>query len=195
MKRREKWRLPFRLASGIIGGVNAIPPMPTAPAKPLVYLETSFISYLTAPVSSDEAVARRQAATHKWWEEERPKCDVFISDVVVEESKQGNRDRAKARLDVLERIRVVLESDESRALTQVLLAAHALPPNSSTDAAHISIAAVHHADIVLTWNCRHIANPVTLPLTAVTLNNSGYRCPALATPMQLLEARNERPHS
>lgn len=187
--------MPFRLASGIIGGVNAIPHMPTAPAKPLVYLETSFISYLTAPVSSDEAVARRQAATHKWWEEERPKCDVFISDVVVEESKQGNRDRAKARLDVLERIRVVLESDESRALTQVLLAAHALPPNSSTDAAHISIAAVHHADIVLTWNCRHIANPVTLPLTAVTLNNSGYRCPALATPMQLLEARNERPHS
>ena len=161
--------------------------------KPLVYLETSFISYLTAPVSSDEAVARRQAATHKWWEEERRKCDVFISDVVLKEARKGNPDRAKARLELLEGIPVVAESAESMALTQVLLAAHALPQNSTTDAAHISIAAIHRADIVLTWNCRHIANPVTLPLTAVTLNNAGYRCPALATPLQLLEARNERP--
>ena len=167
--------------------------MPTAPAKPLVYLETSFISYLTAPFSADEKIARDQVASRRWWDEESPKFDLMVSDLVIEEARKGNSERVKARMSILETLRLVSESDESMALTQALLAAHALPQNSSTDAAHISIAAVHRADIVLTWNCRHIANPVTLPLTAITIHAAGYRCPALATPMQLLEVRNEEP--
>jgi hypothetical protein len=167
--------------------------MPTAPAKPLVYLETSFISYLAAPVSSDEMVARRQAATHKWWEEERPKYEVFISDIVAREAGQGNPERAKARLEIIKDIRVVVESSEVGRLTRLLLEAHALPQNSTTDASHIAIASIHRADIVLTWNCRHIANPVTLPKTVETIAMAGHHCPALATPAQLLEARNERP--
>lgn len=165
--------------------------MPHKPKKPLVYLETSFISYLTAPFSSDEKLARDQVATRRWWDEEAAKSSVFISNVVVEEAKKGNIARAKQRLDFLGKLRVVQETEETRTLTQVLLSAHALPQNSTTDAAHIAIAAVHHADIVLTWNCRHIANPVTLPLTAVALHLAGYRCPALATPAQLLEAHDD----
>jgi len=56
--------------------------MPARPAKPLVYLETSFISYLTARVSSDEKTARWQAATRLWWEQVAPACDLFVSDTV-----------------------------------------------------------------------------------------------------------------
>jgi len=30
---------------------------------------------------------------------------------------------------------------------------------AAVDAAHIAIASVHEMDFLLTWNCRHIANP------------------------------------
>lgn len=187
----KKKRLSFRRASGIICDVNAILPMPRSPAKPLVYLETSFISYLTAPVSSDEAVARRQAATHKWWEEERPKCDVMVSFEVWREISDGNREKAMARKAILRDIPSVPSTAEASRLSALLMEAHALPLNSLTDALHIALAAVYGADILLTWNCRHIANPITLPKTVETIAFAGYRCPALATPVQLLEARNE----
>lgn len=165
--------------------------MPSKPAKPLVYLETSFVSYLTAPFSADEKIAREQLATRRWLEEEGPKCELIVSDIVVQEAGRGNPDQAKLRLAFLEKVRTVPETPQVQTLTKLLLDAHALPPNSVTDASHIAIAAVHGADIVLTWNCRHIANPITLPLTVSTLHDAGYKCPALATPAQLLEARNE----
>ena len=191
MTRREKWRLPFRLASGIIGGVNAIPPMPTTPAKPLVYLETSFISYLTARVSSDPKLALDQAATRRWWEEEAPKCELMVSYAVWREIGDGNPDQAKLRESIVKDIQSVAASADATRLANRLLEAHALPANSSTDALHVALASVAGADILLTWNCRHIANPITLPKTVEVVISAGFKCPALATPAQLLEARNE----
>lgn len=52
---------------------STTPTMPARPAKPLVYLETSFISYLTAPFSADEKIARDQVASRRWWDEKSPK--------------------------------------------------------------------------------------------------------------------------
>ena len=64
--------------------------MPSSSKKTLVYLETSFISYLTAPFSKDEKIAREQLASRRWWEEEGTKCDLFVSDLVLAEASKGN---------------------------------------------------------------------------------------------------------
>ena len=167
--------------------------MPAAHAKPLVYLETSFISYLTAPFSADEKIARDQVASRRWWEEERANCDLMVSFEVWREIAEGDPARAAARGTVIRDVPSVPSTAEALRLSALLLKAHALPANSSTDALHIALAAVYGADILLTWNCRHIANPVTLPKTVETIVSAGYRCPALATPAQLLEARNDEP--
>ena len=154
--------------------------MPTAPAKPLVYLETSFISYLTARVSSDPKLALDQAATRRWWEGDAPKCDLFVSEIVLDEAKNGDPVQSALRTKVLRDLRSVPSTSEAFRLSARLLAVHALPENSSTDALHVALAVVYGADILLTWNCRHIANPTTLPLTMKTIAESGYRCPANA---------------
>lgn len=159
--------------------------------KPLVYLETSFISYLTAPASSNEMVARRQVATHKWWEEEAAKCDLMVSYAVWREISDGNPDKAKLRESIIKDIQSIPASAEATILANRLLEAHALPANSSTDALHVALASVAGSDILLTWNCRHIANPITLPKTVEVVISAGFKCPALATPAQLLEARND----
>ena len=155
--------------------------------KPLVYLETSFISYLTARVSSDEKLARSQALTRRWWEEEGPKYTPVVSDAVWMEAVDGDPRQAALRTAFLEGIPSLAVTPEAERLAAKLLEAHALPDRSNTDALHIALAAINGVRLLLTWNCRHIANSETLPKTAVTLEKAGYRCPAIATPAQRLE--------
>lgn len=42
--------------------------------RPKVYLETSFMFYLTGRETTDQKIASEQAYTRKWWEEERSRC-------------------------------------------------------------------------------------------------------------------------
>ena len=41
-----------------------------------VYLETSFVNYLTGRATSNVKIASEQAYTRQWWETEREKCDL-----------------------------------------------------------------------------------------------------------------------
>ena len=161
--------------------------MPSSSKKPLVYLETSFISYLTARVSPIEKVARDQSATRRWWEKEGPKCELFISEIVQDEARDGDPLQSALRAVILAPLRSVSATPEAFRLSSKLLAAHALPATSSTDALHIALATIYGADFLLTWNCRHIANSVTLPVTIRTIIDAGYRPPVIATPAQRLE--------
>ena len=164
--------------------------MKSSRKKPLVYLETSFVSYLTARVSRDEKVARDQSATRRWWEDEGPKCDLFVSELVFEEAACGDEVLSAARLDIIRPLRSVSVFPEVRRLADAILESHALPANSSADALHIALAAVYRADMLLTWNCRHMANSTTLPKTVETVVKAGYHCPIIATPLQRLEEIN-----
>jgi len=46
-------------------------------------------------------------------------------------------------------------------------------------------------DVLLTWNCRHMANPVTLPKTAMLVGKAGYICPVIITPQDFLDRKEE----
>ncbi|TVR59271.1 MAG: DNA-binding protein, partial [Candidatus Competibacteraceae bacterium] len=50
----------------------------------------------------------------------------------------------------------------------------------------IAIAAVHGADYLLTWNCKHIANARQRPIIEAICEASGYRPPVICTPEELL---------
>ncbi len=68
---------------------------------------------------------------------------------------------------------------------------HAVPQTEATDASHIAVAAVYGMDVLLTWNCRHMANPVTLPKTAETILEAGLHCPVIITPGEFLQRKVE----
>lgn len=163
--------------------------MGKTPKKPLVYLETSFISYLTARVSANPDIARKQAATRRWWEECAPYCNLVVSDAVLKEAGKGDPDPVTRRMAVAATLPVVETTDEVLQLARLLLEAHAIPPDSTTDAVHVAAATIYKADILLSWNCRHIANSSALPKTYRTILEAGYDCPVIATPEQRLEER------
>ena len=49
-------------------------------------------------------------------------------------------------------------TDEAVELTEIILASGLLLKTADRDAAHIALASVHQMDVLLSWNCRHIAN-------------------------------------
>ncbi len=156
-----------------------------------VYLETSFVSYLTGDATLDAKVAADQAFTRLWWKEERDKTEVFVSGYTIAECEEGATEKSKERLAAIRDVAILPDNAEKEAsLAQRLIDGHALPEGESTDALHIAAAAVNGMDVLLTWNCRHLANPHTLPKTKKIISEAGLFCPEIMTPKTFLENTN-----
>jgi predicted nucleic acid-binding protein len=152
-----------------------------------VYLETSIVSYLAARPSRDLLIAACQQATRDWWQRHRLQYDLYTSPLVVNEAGTGDPEASQKRLDYLRTIPELRITDEVRDLAKALVEEGALPDGAQADALHIAAAAVHRMDLLLTWNCRHIDNPVTKPLVRAVCAASGYACPEICTPIEMLE--------
>ena len=152
-----------------------------------VYLETTVISYLTAWRSPQLMMAAHQQVTRMWWDEQRNKYDLFVSQAVVEEASSGDPGAAQRRLSAIEDIPVLAISDDVRDLSKSLLADSPLPDKAGIDALHIAVATVNGIDYLLTWNCRHIANAALRHQIDAICAFSGYQAPVLCTPLELME--------
>jgi hypothetical protein len=151
-----------------------------------VYIETSIPSYLTARPSRDVRATAWQQITLQWWEQERQKYRLFVSELVLAEAGAGDPEASHRRLDSLQGIREVTISDESKALASRLIADGGVPLHAEADALHVATASVHGMDFLLTWNCRHIDDAVTKPAIRSICAVAGYPCPEICTPLELL---------
>jgi hypothetical protein len=86
--------------------------------KPVVYIETSVISYLTARPSRDVVIAGRQAITLDWWERERQGLDLRVSALVEDEAGRGDAAAADHRAAIIKDIANLAVSDLAVALRQ-----------------------------------------------------------------------------
>ena len=162
--------------------------MEEAKKKLKVYCETSFWSYLTAKPSGDPEKAMRQAFTLRWWNEVAPRCEIFVSGFVYDEAQDGDTEASERRIEEILKWNFALYAESEVAnLARKLREQHQVFANEVTDAAHIAIAAVTQMDVLLTWNCRHMANIVELPKTASIVARCGYVCPLIVTPKDFLE--------
>ena len=157
-----------------------------------VYIETSTIpSYLTARPSRDVRATAWQQLTSQWWEQERPKYELFTSELVLVEAGSGDPGAAQRRLDSLQDIRQLTISDEAKLLAVRLVADGGIPVRAEADALHVATASVHAIDYLLTWNCRHIDNAATKPIVRSICAVAGYTCPEICTPLELLSEETE----
>ena len=155
--------------------------------KPPLYVETSVVSYLTARPSRDLITAARQQLTALWWATCRANYDLFISPLVLDEAELGDVTAAAARLAVLKNLPLVAPSPEADALAEALMRETPLPEKAAADAVHIAAATTSGAEYLLTWNFRHIANPVLREHIVGVCRRMGYKPPTLCTPEDLLE--------
>jgi hypothetical protein len=127
-----------------------------------------------------------QQITAQWWDQEKAKYDLFISELVLAEASAGDPDAARRRLGSLEGILELALTDEAKALASDLMSGGGIPAGAQADALHVAIACVHEIDFLLTWNCRHIDNAVQKPVVRTICNIAGYTCPEICTPLELL---------
>ena len=76
-------------------------------------------------------------------------------------------------------------------LAATLLERVPLPQKASMDVFHISIAAVRGIEFLLTWNCKHIANPALRKRIELICREEGYDPPVICTPPEIMEIYDE----
>ena len=154
--------------------------------KPRLYLETTIPSYLVARPSRDVILAGHQEATRRWWEKKRGEYDIYVSELVLEETAAGDPAMAAARHAALAGLPQLVQTPEVDALAARILEQGTIPPAAAPDAEHIAQAAVHAMNYLLTWNCKHIANAMHRRRVETVCAEAGLVCPIICTPHHLI---------
>ncbi len=108
-----------------------------------VYIETTFVSYLTARPSRDVVFAGHQQITRQWWDTRRNEFELRVSQLVLDEAGAGDPQAAQVRLGVLKEMTLLETTPEAMALAKQLVRAGASPAKAAEDALHIAIAAAN----------------------------------------------------
>ena len=105
---------------------------------PLVYIESSVISYLTARPTSDLIKNSWQSVTQQWWASKIDTVTACISPYVIQEIQGGDANAAKERVDAVRTLAVLETNVEIEAIADYLLLGGGLPQKARLDALHIA---------------------------------------------------------
>lgn len=155
--------------------------------KPKVYVETSVISYITALPSRDLIVAANQQVSQGWWHERRERFSLYASQLVLQEIRTGNPEAASRRHEIMDEFELLEITDKATFLAEEFIRKKAIPQKVPEDALHIAIAAAHGMDYLVTWNFKHIANPVLRVNVELICRLQGYEPPFICSPFELME--------
>jgi len=156
----------------------------------LIYVETSVPSFYFDTRSNVEMQARRKW-TRLWWSLPKPETVLVTGFPVLAELAQSPPPKRQAALDLIQDLEVLPPDPDIDEIVAVYLAHKLMPAEALGDAHHLALASFHHCDILVTWNCKHIANTNKLPQIRRVNAWLGLETPALATPLQLLENDDE----
>jgi len=151
-----------------------------------IYIESTIPSYLAARPGRDIIQTARQQLTHSWWRHFRKDFDLCISEIVIDEIREGDPTAAEKRLALVEDLPLLDVTDSVRQVAKNIMLSGLLPRKATRDAIHIAVASVHCIDILLTWNCRHIANATIMREIRKIVEKSGYELSTLCTPEELI---------
>ncbi len=106
---------------------------------------------------------------------------------VLQEVSAGDAEAAKLRMQALDGIAEIEITEDVEIMAKQLLSQVPLPAKAKVDALHIATATIGGMDYLLTWNCKHIANPALRVKIESVIRATGYEPPVICTPHELLE--------
>jgi len=84
-------------------------------------------------------------------------------------------------------LRELLEiSNEVREIVRIYIRRLVMPSDPTGDALHLALASFYHVDVLLTWNCQHLANPNKMQHIRLVNYELGLPMPVLTTPLNYL---------
>jgi hypothetical protein len=105
---------------------------------------------------------------------------------MIKEAEAGNIAAAAARLRAVTGIPTLPFDTRSELLAEKLVGGGRLPEKARTDAEHIAISATNFVPVLLTWNCKHLANRTIHRQIVRACESAGFRCPEICTPEDLM---------
>ena len=110
--------------------------------------------------------------------------DLFTSQLVLDEASEGESAKASEPLELLSGLELLDITEEVEALAADLVRSGIVPSVAARDAFHLAAAGVHRMNFLLTWNCKHIANPFIADRLQSCFSSMGVHLPNICTPEQ-----------
>lgn len=102
-----------------------------------------------------------------------------------------DRVRREAALALIHPLEQLDYTEDVAEVAAVYLRHKLMPREAIGDADHLALASVHACDMLVTWNCRHLANANKTAHIRRVNALLGLRTPLLVTPLELLEKHDE----
>jgi len=151
----------------------------------LIYIETSIPSFYFDTRSVVELRARHNW-TLRWWDEPVAGDERVTSSVVLEELERAPEPKRRQCLALIGKLPLLPYTDEVAEIVETYHHHKVMPAEASADADHLALATFHRCDMLVTWNCQHIANANKVPHIRRINALLGYETPQLVTPLELL---------
>ena len=147
-----------------------------------VYIETSIPSLYHTLRTDAESVARMHW-TRQWWEEYAPQFELLTSPAVILELEQGSTEKTEDRLQLISEIELLDITEEIEQIVTTYVQRLVMPRDPGGDALHLAITSFYRLDVLLTWNCRHLANPNKMEHIRAVNHELGLPMPLITTPL------------
>ncbi len=151
----------------------------------LIYIETSIPSFYFDTRTAVELRARRNW-TRRWWDDLPTGDERVTSSVVLEELERAPEPKRARCLGLIAALSLLPYTDEVAEIVETYHRHKVMPIEASADADHLALATFHRCDMLVTWNCHHIANANKFPHIRRINALLGYETPQLVMPLELL---------
>lgn len=150
------------------------------------YIETSIPSFYFTGRTDPRSIAR-QKWTQQWWDEYAEKFQLYTSLAVTVELERGTLEDLKSRrIALIDDLPMLEINTDVREIARIYVERLLMPQDADGDALHLAIASLYGLEVLLTWNCTHLANPNKFGHIATVNNELGLKVPLLTTPLNYL---------
>ena len=152
-----------------------------------IYIETTIPSFYFEARRNVECVSRRNW-TRRWWDEQRQEHQLVTSLVVRNELSDPTYPETKRRnaLALIDELPVLDLNAYIDEIVEAYVANLLMPQQPTADAVHLALASHYGCDVLLTWNCVHLANPNKFRHIQGINKRLGLPVPMVVTPLELL---------
>lgn len=155
-----------------------------------VYIETTVPSFYYTERTDPEAIARMNW-TRQWWTKHASAFSLTSSAAVIAELRRGTGVHMQSRVALLRDVTLLPITEEVEHIAQIYINALVMPQDPVGDALHLAIASYHRVDVLLTWNCAHLANANKIDRIRLVNYEIGLPTPLLTTPLNYLSGGEE----
>ena len=105
---------------------------------------------------------------------------------LASELEHPNYPHSEKALGFIAPVQKLSIENEIRLIVSIYIQNQLMPQDPIGDALHLAIASYHKCDYLLTWNCKHIANPNKFRRIRMCNTSLGLFVPTLCTPNLLI---------